>query len=154
MTDETALSEAAQLAAPFEGLVLRPYRDPGNGVWTIGYGSTRDAEGNPVTAGMTPITQDQALAMFERDLRAALSAVENDVTVPLTDEQEAALTSFVYNVGVGAFAKSTLLRLLNRGDLSAAASQFDLWVHAGGKVLAGLVRRRAAERKLFEGEQK
>ena len=73
------------------------------------------------------------------------------VKVPLAQHQFDALVVLAYNIGLGAFRTSTLLRLLNKGELSAAASQFDRWNKAGGKTLAGLTRRRAAERKLFEG---
>jgi lysozyme len=61
-----------------------------------------------------------------------------------------ALTSFAYNVGVGAFAASTMRRLIDRNDYDGAAKQFDVWINAGGVPLRGLVRRRAAERALFE----
>ncbi len=72
--------------------------------------------------------------------------------MPLTQGQWDALSSFVYNLGPGALEKSTLLRLLNAGDYSGAAAQFDRWVYASGKKLSGLVKRRAAERALFEGK--
>ena len=65
--------------------------------------------------------------------------------VPLTQGEFDALTDFVFNCGCGAFAGSTMLRLLNAGDYQSAAGQFDLWDHAGGQVVAGLLRRREAE---------
>ena len=69
--------------------------------------------------------------------------------VPLNENQIDALTSFVYNVGQNAFANSTLLRKLNDGDFNGAADEFMKWIHAGGKVVQGLVNRRATEKELF-----
>jgi lysozyme len=145
---DTVLGEAAALAVPFEGWSAAPYRDPA-GVWTIGYGSTRDRQGDPVTADTPPVTVAEGTALMRRDMTAALNEVFRDVTVPLTADQAAAIADLVYNIGTGSFAESTLLRLLDRGDLAGAAAQFDAWDHAGGVVLAGLLRRREAERALF-----
>lgn len=148
--DDKALEEAAKLAEQFEGFSAKPYQDP-VGVWTIGYGSTRDTDGNPVTANTPPVTWQQANALMERDLRSAMQQVEGTVLVPLAPMQEAALIDFVYNVGIGNLKASTLLRKLNAGDYEGAAAEFPKWNMGGGKVLAGLVRRRAAERAEFEG---
>lgn len=145
---DTVLTEAEALAEPFEGFVAHPYLDPAK-VWTIGFGSTRDVSGKPVTAHTSNVTVDQARTLAMRDMRAALQAVDANVTVPLTDDEEAALTDFVYNLGVGNFAHSTLLRKLNAGDYAGAALEFAKWDMAGGRVLAGLSRRRAAEKALF-----
>jgi lysozyme len=139
---------ASQLTEPAEGYVLHPYRDPA-GVWTIGVGSTRDMNGRPVTAQTQRITSVEAMQLLERDLRSALQAVQAAVRVPLSDDEEAALIDFIYNVGAGAFDASTLLRKLNAGDYEGAADQFQLWDLAGGRVLAGLCRRRAAEKAEF-----
>ena len=83
------------------------------------------------------------------DLQTADAAVERLVTVDLTDYQRVALWSFIYNVGSGNFASSTMLRLLNRGEFCAAAKQFPRWNKGGGRVLRGLTNRRAAEADLF-----
>lgn len=126
---------------------LRSYPDPGTGgaPWTIGWGST----GPDVKPG-TIWTQEQADARLKRDVDAATAAVGRLVTVPLTDEEATALTSFVYNLGEGRLAGSTLLRLLNEGrPREEVADQFPRWVYGGGKVLPGLETRRAAERELF-----
>lgn len=129
-----------------EGLQLKAYPDPGTGAepWTIGYGSTRG-----VTRSMT-ITAAQAEQMLQVDLRQVEGAVSRLVTVPLTQGQFDALVSFAYNVGEGNLAGSTLLRKLNAGDARGAAEQFGKWVYAAKKILPGLVKRRAAERALFE----
>lgn len=113
------------------------------GVPTIGYGHTRN-----VHLGLV-ITRQQAEEFLSQDLRVAESGVEHLVKVTLNDNQFAALVSFAFNLGSGALAHSTLLRDLNAGNYGAAAEQFLRWNRAGGRVLAGLTRRRQAERKLF-----
>lgn len=130
-----------------EGLRLKAYPDPGTGglPWTIGYGSTSGVTRNMV------ITETQAEQMLAEDLVRFERIVERLVRVPVTQTQFDALVSFTYNVGEGNFTKSTLLRKLNAGDTAGAAEQFSRWVHAGGKVLPGLVKRRAAERAMFLG---
>lgn len=139
---------AAQLVKGFEGLRLTAYPDPGTGgaPWTIGYGHTYG-----VYQGLT-ITEDQANAWLLEDLRAAGQHVADLVTWPINQNQFDALTSFVFNVGRTAFAGSTMLRLLNGGQVFAASGQFAEWKYAGGKVLPGLVRRRVAEHALFVKE--
>lgn len=129
-----------------EGLRLTAYRDAG-GVWTIGYGSTAGG----VRRGMT-ISYDQAVLRLYQDLDDAEATVNSRVTVPLTQPQFDALVSLVFNIGGGAFRKSTLLQKLNAGDYAGASNQFRRWVKAKGRVLPGLVTRRAAERALFERE--
>ena len=131
------------LIKQFEGLYLNSYRCPA-GIPTIGYGHTAG-----VAMGQT-ITQQQADDYLRRDVRQFERAVSRQVTVPLTQGQFDALVSFAFNLGEGALAQSTLLRLLNAGDYAGAAAQFDRWNKAAGRVLPGLVRRRAAERALFE----
>jgi len=76
-------------------------------------------------------------------------AVNKTVKVPLTSNQFSALVSLCFNIGIGAFQKSTLVRVLNQGNYGEAANQFLRWNQGGGKVLAGLVRRRQRERELF-----
>ncbi len=114
------------------------------GVPTIGYGHT----GPDVTPNLV-ITQAQAEALLQSDVRGAERAVTAAVTVALSDNQFAALVSFVYNLGAGTLQNSTLLSVLNTGDYAGAADQFTRFVYAGGEVLQGLVRRRDAERALF-----
>ncbi|WP_313284644.1 lysozyme [Stutzerimonas kunmingensis] len=133
------------LIKSFEGLRLSAYKCPAD-VWTIGYGTT---------AGVKPgqnITKERAEELLREDVKRFEAQVLRLVKVPLTQGQHDALVSFVYNLGAGNLSNSTLLRLLNAGDYAGAAAQFDRWNKAGGKVLAGLARRRAAERALFEGK--
>ena len=126
----------------FEGLRLNAYQDS-VGVWTIGYGHTLG-----VHPGDT-ITQDEAEAFLRADLSNAESAVNHQVTVPLTQGQFDALVSFVFNLGSGALASSTLLRLLNAGDYEGAKGQFHRWDRAGNVELPGLLARRNAEAEMF-----
>ena len=141
------MTPATQAALPiikrWEGLRLKSYLCPAN-VWTIGYGTTKD-----VKPGMT-ITEAEAERMLAEDVAEFEKGVRAAVKVPLADHQLAALISFAYNVGLGAFRTSTLLRLVNKSEFDSAAKQFDRWTKGGGKVLPGLVKRRAAERELFE----
>lgn len=131
-----------QLTEQFEGCRLVAYQDS-RGIWTIGYGHTRG-----VYPGMT-CTQAQADAWLQEDIQWAASEVNRLVTVPLTQDEFDALTDFTFNCGSGNFDHSTLLRLLNTGDYADAADQFERWDLCDGKVVAGLLRRREAERELF-----
>lgn len=134
---------AVELVKQFEGLRLVAYIDAA-GIWTIGYGHT-----DGVGTGQGKITEVQANAWLQDDLRRAGARVSQLVTWPINQNQFDALVSFVFNVGPTAFAGSTLLRKLNGGDMEGAASEFERWRYAGGRVLPGLLRRRIAERTLF-----
>jgi lysozyme len=133
-----------------EGFEPKPYLCPA-GKWTLGYGSTFYADGTAVKDGDQPVTEAQALELLRNTLGQYEDAVARAVTVALTQGQFDALVDFAYNVGCANFRTSTLLRKLNEGNYTAAALQFERWVHGGGKVLPGLVKRRAAERDLFLG---
>lgn len=126
----------------YEGLHLAPYLCAAK-IWTIGYGHTRT-----VRAGLT-ITPEQANQMLDDDLRLVERAVTRLVTVPLNDNQFAALVSFAFNVGIGNFEQSTLLRLLNRGWYEQVPAQLTRWNRTNGEALGGLSRRRAAEGRLW-----
>uniref|UniRef100_UPI001B316D19 lysozyme n=1 Tax=Pantoea ananas TaxID=553 RepID=UPI001B316D19 len=95
------------------------------------------------------ITGEQADKYLREDLLVAELTINTNVKVKLTQNQFDALASFVFNLGSGNFVKSTLLKKLNAGDIAGAADEFGKWVNAGGKKLAGLVKRRAAEREVF-----
>jgi lysozyme len=141
---------AVQMVAEFEGFRADAYLCPA-AVWTIGFGTTRWGDGSPVVRGDGPVTEEAARRLLRRDLADAARAVDELVAVDLTEHQRAALISLVHNIGRGAFARSTMLTHLNAGRLDSAAGEFTRWVHGGGKVLPGLVRRRAAEAALFRG---
>jgi len=148
----TEVSDAGlRFIGRFEGFRSRLYDDPA-GNCTIGFGHlvhlgpTNGSEPAELCAG---ITRSQALELLRADARAAADAVRTRVGVPLTQPQFDALVSFAYNVGPGAFAGSTLLRLLNGGAYAAVPGQLARWSKAQGRTLPGLVRRRAAEGELF-----
>jgi lysozyme len=132
------------LIKSFEGLRLHSYQDS-VGIWTIGYGST----GADIIAGMT-WTEAQADARMAQDLAKFEQGVSEALTVTVTENQFAAMVALAYNVGLGNFKSSTLLKKVNAQDFAEAAKQFLRWNKAGGKVLAGLTRRREAEKALFE----
>ena len=130
------------LVRDYEGLRLEAYQDT-SGIWTIGYGHTR---------GVRPgdsISAEQAEQFLEADLMEAERAVASYVRVPLTDNQFSVLVSFVFNEGEGAFAKSTLLRKLNEGGYALVPACLKSWIFDDGRVLPGLVKRRAAEAALW-----
>ena len=118
-------------------------------VWTVGYGSTTGSDGGPVDPDMEPITEVHADALLGRDLETSERWVSRLVKKPISENQFSALTSYTFNVGCGALQRSTLRMKLNRGEYLGAADEFPKWRRAGGRILAGLVRRRAAERALF-----
>lgn len=143
MQEHTYSEEGLALTKGFEGLRLGAYQDVA-GIWTVGYGHT----GADVRAGLT-ITEAQAETLLLADLADAIACVNCAVTRAVSQCQFDALVDFCFNAGRGNFRNSTLLRKLNKGDVDGAAAQFALWIHAGGKVLAGLVRRRKAEAAMF-----
>ena len=130
------------LIRQFEGLRLAAYKCSA-GIPTVGYGTTKG-----VKMGMT-ITADEANRLLREDAQRFADHIAELVKVPLNQNQADSLISFVYNVGPYAFAKSTMLKLINQGLIEDAANQFLRWNRAGGQVLAGLTRRRIAERELF-----
>lgn len=144
-----------------EGISLLEYPDSG-GEPTIGVGHllTRDERlsGKIKIAGKwvdyrNGLTPNQVDALHEQDLAFAIRAVNNLVTVPLTQNQFDALVSFVFNIGVSAFANSTLLRLLNKGNYYAVPGQLKRWVYDNGRIVQGLVNRREKEIDLWNGPQ-
>jgi lysozyme len=131
-----------KLIMRFEGCRLTAYKDP-VGILTIGYGHTGD-----VRSGQT-ITQVQADDLLKQDVTKFATGVAVLIKVPVNQNQFDALVSFAYNCGLGALKTSTLLSLVNKKDFKGAADEFEKWIHAGGKVLKGLVSRRKAEKALF-----
>jgi len=152
------IDKIARLITGEEGIRLTVYKDSG-GASTVGRGhlvlatdtvmrggvATKLAPFGPVTA----ITAAESDAFFERDTATARNAVANKVTVPLTENQRAALASLVFNIGTGAFSTSTLLKNLNAGNFLAAADQFLVWKKDNGVDVPQLLARRQRERALF-----
>lgn len=147
---------AVKLVMEFEGFEPEPYLCSG-GVATIGFGTTiKDERGRmvrdlDVARRLEPRawSREMGVAALAQDLERFGAGVHARVNVPLTDNAFGGLVAFAYNVGIGAFADSTLLKYLNQGRYREAADQFLRWDKAGGRVLAGLTRRRRAERALF-----
>ena len=128
----------------FEAYRAQAY-DDGVGVSTIGFGST---------AGVKPgdkITVEKALVRALQDASKYEGALKQCVTVPLHQREYDAFVSLAYNIGPGAFCGSTLVKKLNAGDYAGACAEISKWNRAGGRVLAGLVKRRDAERAQCEG---
>jgi lysozyme len=132
-----------ELIKHYEGCSLEAYQDTG-GVWTIGYGHT----GVTARNGMN-ITQKKAEKLLREDLAWAEKAVIRFLRVGVNDNEYAALVSFVFNVGMGAFRRSTLLRMVNLNDFFAAEKEFGLWKYDDGIEQPGLVARREAEVELW-----
>lgn len=132
----------------WEGCILSPYFDVA-GKCTIGVGHLMKDEDS-----RDPITEEQATALLESDLSHVGSQVLAMATVPLLQYQFDALCDFAFNLGTHALNDSTLLRLVNLGQFGAAGYEFPKWSHAHingvSQVVEGLMRRRAAERAMFE----
>ena len=137
-----------KMVKSFEGIALKPYLCPAN-VWTVGYGATRSSTGGPIDPDIEPITEAEAEALLIRDLENSEGWVSRLIKTALTENQFSALTSFTFNVGCSALMRSTLRMKVNKEEYQGAADEFPKWRIAGGRILAGLVRRRAAEQALF-----
>lgn len=136
------------LVKSFEGLRLTAYRDSA-GVWTIGYGTTAAAGlGIAPKAGMQ-ITEAEAERLLVAGLEKFAAQIAPMISAAVNGNEFGACLSLAYNIGPGAFSRSTVLRRLNAYDKAGAANAFAMWNMAGGKVLAGLTRRRFAEAALF-----
>ena len=144
------LDIAAALCKQFEGYRGKPYLCPA-GVATIGYGSTYYADGRKVTLTDAPMSEPDAAALLLQELHHTyLPGVLRQCPILLTDERKCnAIVDFVYNLGLGRLQTSTLKRKINQQDWDAAQEQLMLWTKGGGRVLPGLVKRRAAESALL-----
>ncbi len=150
----TISQNGIDLIKSFEGIhdankrtqVLEPMRDP-VGYWTLGYGSRYDKDRKEVTAKTAPITLTEAEQLLRRDVSIAELYIDKWVKCDLTQCQYDALCSIVFNIGAGNFQKSQLLKALNANCVKEV--HFTAWRKAAGKVLPGLVKRRACEYALF-----
>ena len=136
--------EGLALIKKFEGLELEAYKCAA-GVWTIGYGHTKDVQEGDVWS------ESHADHMLEVELEEFEGYINDNVTVALSQNQFDALVSWVYNLGPANLKASTMLKVLNSGDYEGVPAQIKRWNKAGGKVLEGLIRRRKAEALLFVG---
>lgn len=142
----TALDYALRLIKRWEGCRLTAYPDPATGgdPWTIGWGSTGKGIGPGVQW-----TLEQADDRLARDVERFMSGVIRLLRVKPEPNELGAMTSLAYNIGLGNFRSSTLLRKFNAGDKASAAAEFGKWNRAAGKVMKGLTNRRADERQVF-----
>ena len=138
------MSYAIDLIKKYEGLSLKAYKCPA-GVWTVGYGITVYPDGTPVKSGDV-VTKEKAEALL---LDYVINKIlPNIKALNLTDNQEAALCSLIYNIGWGAFSKSKCYKAIKTKDWATVFANWD-WIKGGGKVLNGLIKRREEERYLF-----
>lgn len=139
------IKRALPVIVRFEGLFFRPYLCPA-GIWSIGLGSTRYADGRPVRPTDPPITREHAYALAVEQLqREYLPAVLRLCPGIDSYDRLAGVLSWTYNCGVGALQASTLRRRINAGDWRDAQAEILRWVRGGGRILPGLVTRRAIE---------
>jgi lysozyme len=142
------MNKGTPIIRKFEGLKLTAYLCPAN-VWTVGYGSTFYENGSKVQQG-DKITLDRADKLLLEMVKRFEISVKGLVKSSINDNQLGALTSFAFNVGVGALSKSTLLKKVNANPNDPTIrNEFMRWTKAGGKVLKGLVTRREAEANLY-----
>lgn len=140
------LELAMNIIKEFEGFKPRAYEDLG-GVWTIGFGRTGGVKPNDTT------TEEQETEWLTKEIDRLANEIKKLVKVKLTDYQLAALVSFCYNVGIGNFRKSTLLRMLNKGYYEQIPRQLTRWCKVGGQEIGGLKRRRIAESAMWDNKQ-
>ena len=148
------------LLKQWEGFKLQVYKDSA-GLPTVGVGhllTKSELTSGKITIGGVPVeyatglTNQQVTDLLGQDVTPAANAVNNGVKVPLNQNQFDALVSFTFNVGVGAFTASTLLKVLNQQQYEQVPTQLLRWTRAAGQVVQGLVNRRQNEIKLWNGE--
>lgn len=142
-------SSTTTLIEQFEGLSLVPYKDPLSGTWTIGYGSTYDLIGNPVSAITPHLTSLEATQLLEKQLQQYADTVNKSITVTLDQNQFDACCSLCYNIGQAAFSSSTVTKECNQKNFLAAAQAFLLWDKVHGVTNTTLLARRNKEMQIF-----
>jgi len=144
----TTSQEGLNLMHQFEGFKSAPYQDV-KGVWTIGYGSTYLADGSPVTANTPSVTKEQADELMKYKLAKEFEPAVKKVRAPITQSMFDGMVCLCYNIGTGAFSKSSVKSKTDTADYNGAAEAFLMWNKSGGVVYAGLTRRREAEKALY-----
>jgi lysozyme len=134
------------MIAYFEGMETKPYKDV-VGVTTVCFGHT----GADIIPAKT-YSESECLALLEKDLSKVRKGVDPLIKVDIDDNTRAAIYSFAYNVGTGAFARSTMLKKLNAGDIAGACNELKRWTYAGGKEWKGLISRREVEEAICLGK--
>ena len=137
-----------RLLGELEGIVLRPYKDSA-GIPTIGIGSTYYEDGTKVTMKDKAITKERAIQLAKNVVKSFEARVNKSIVVPMTQNQFDAMVLLCYNIGESGFARSSVVKNFNAGNLQKAADSFLLWNKAGGVVSKGLTNRREKERELF-----
>ena len=138
----------------WEGFRSKPYLDGGS-VATIGYGSTYYRDGRKVTLKDRPLTEPEAYALMVDILdRDFVPKIDKMIHVEIGQNMMDAMCSLAYNIGSGAFGKSTLLKKVNSLDFGGAALEFEKWCKDNGRVVQGLLNRRREEKALFEKDIK
>lgn len=150
MTKEEIIERACKEIKVFEGLSLRPYVCPA-GVWTIGYGHTSKTEPYPLP------DESVAFDLLKIDVNDVYEDIDQQLhkqllPTKLNDNQMIAMLCLVFNIGIGNFKKSTILKLINAGKLNLVPAEIVKWNHANGKVLMGLVKRRQREADIWQGK--
>ena len=145
-----AVDTAIKLIKKYEGFSSKPYLCPA-GVWTIGYGNTKYLNGLPVRKNDPEISKQEAEELLENTVKEEFLPGLLELSPHLKNHHFKlnALLSFCYNLGLGAYSKSTLRKKVDSKQWDDAAEQFMRWVNAGGKKLNGLVKRRAEEASIF-----
>lgn len=142
-------NNCVNIVKEFEGFRSKPYKCSA-GIPTIGYGSTFYINDEKVSMNDSPISIELAEELLMNTLNMFSAKVNNLIKVELNQNQYDAIISFVYNIGVGGFSKSTMLKLINSKDFTNASKQFIRWNKANGKVVNGLTIRRKKEQELFD----
>ena len=137
-----------RLLGELEGIVLKPYKDS-VGIPTIGIGSTYYEDGTKVRMSDKAITKERAIQLAKNVVKSFEEQVNKSILLPMTQNQFDAMVLLCYNIGKSGFAKSSVVRNFNLGNIQRAADSFLLWNKAGGRVVQGLVNRRNKERSLF-----
>lgn len=146
-------NKGIDLLKELEGFRAEPYKDS-VGIPTIGYGNTRYEDGTKVTMEDEPISEKRAEHLFKIILERTESRVREELGVTLSDDKFSSLVSFTYNVGIGAFRRSTLKKVIeqNPSAFSEIEREFMRWNKAGGRVIKGLINRRKKEYKLYSND--
>ena len=149
MENQMKLSDNGfRLLGELEGIVLRPYKDS-VGIPTIGIGSTYYEDGTKVKMTDKAITKERAIQLAKNVVKSFEQQVNKSILLPMTQNQFDAMVLLCYNIGKSGFARSSVVKNFNSGNLQKAADSFLLWNKAGGRVVQGLVNRRKKERSLF-----
>lgn len=145
----TTSSQAEAIIKKFEGKRLKAYKDSG-GIYTIGYGSTYNWNENRPVIATDVIDDTTALNWLRKEISNRSTEIKKLIKVPVTQNMLDSLTSLAFNIGTGAFKKSTLLRLLNSGsNKNLVADEFLKWNKVKGNIVPGLTNRRILEKELF-----